>query len=256
MGSPSNLELILSGKICFVTGSTRGIGWATAETLSRYGATVILNGRTPSELLEERRRTLQERLGQPVLALAGDVGDPADVEACYAQIFKEYKRLDVLVNNAGTMQDALLGMISKDLIQSVINTNVTGAILHLQAAARLMARARSGSIINLTSIIGRMGKEGQTVYASSKAALIGMTLAAAKELAPKGIRVNAIAPGMIDTEMTRQLPPDRHAAAVNSIKLGRIGRPEEVAQAVLFFASDLSSYVTGQVLGVDGGMVL
>jgi 3-oxoacyl-[acyl-carrier protein] reductase len=247
--------MMLEGKVCFITGSTRGIGWATAELFAQRGATVVLNSRA-GDLLEQRKQSLQEHFGRPVIALAADAGDPAAVQACYIEIFKQYKKLDVLVNNAGIMQDAPLGMITAELIHAVAQTNIAGPILHLQAAARLMSRAKCGSIINLTSIIGRVGKEGQTVYASSKAALIGMTRAAAKELAPKGIRVNAVAPGMIDTDMTRQLSEDHHRAALGSIKMGRIGEPSEVAHAILFLASDMSSYVTGQVLGVDGGMII
>lgn len=246
---------MLEGKVCLITGATRGIGWATAELFAQNGATVVLNSRG-GDLLEQRTRNLQERFGRPITAVAADAGDPTAVQSCYMEVFKQHKKLDVLVNNAGIMQDAPLGMITAELIHAVSQTNIAGPILHLQAAARLMSRAKSGSIINLTSIIGRVGKEGQTVYASSKAALIGMTLAAAKELASKGIRVNAVAPGMIDTDMTRQLSEDHHRAAIGSIKMGRIGQPSEVAQAILFLASEMSSYITGQVLGVDGGMII
>ena len=247
--------MMLNGKVCLITGSTRGIGWATAELFAQHGATLVLNSRG-GDLLEERRQSIQERFGTAVLAFAGDAGDPAAVQACHMEIFKQYKRLDVLVNNAGIMQDAPLGMITDELIHSVTQTNIAGSILHLQAAARLMTRAKSGSIINLTSIVGRAGKEGQTVYASSKAAVIGMTRAAAKELAPKGIRVNAVAPGMINTDMTLKLPEDHYRTALASVKIGRIGEPIDVARAILFLASDMSSYVTGQVLGVDGGMLI
>jgi 3-oxoacyl-[acyl-carrier protein] reductase len=147
-------------------------------------------------------------------------------------------------------------MISADVIHLVLQTNVAGSLLHLQGAARLMTRAKGGSIINLTSIIGRWGKAGQAVYATSKAAVIGMTLSASKELAPKGIRVNAVAPGMIDTDMTKQLPENRRQDALASIKMGRAGQPEEVAQTILFLASEMASYITGQVIGVDGGMIV
>jgi 3-oxoacyl-[acyl-carrier protein] reductase len=245
----------LEGKVCLITGATRGIGWATAELFAQCGATLILSARS-SEPLEQRRQSIHERFGTPVWTLAGDVGDPAAVQACYMEIFKRHKKLDVLVNNAGIMQDALMGMISADLIHTVLRTNVTGSLLHLQGAARLMMRSGSGSIVNLTSIIGRYGKDGQVVYGSSKAAVIGMTLSASKELAPKGIRVNAVAPGMIDTEMTRQLPENRRQAALASIGMGRAGQPEEVARAILFLASDSASYITGQVIGVDGGMIV
>jgi 3-oxoacyl-[acyl-carrier protein] reductase len=245
----------LEGKVCLITGATRGIGWATAELFAQHGATLILNARA-GDLLEQRRQSIHERFATPVATLAADASDPAAVQACYPEIFKRHKKLDVLVNNAGIMQDALVGMISADLIHNVLQTNVAGSLLHLQGAARLMMRAGAGSIVNLTSIIGRYGKDGQAVYASSKAAVIGMTLSASKELAPKGIRVNAVAPGMIDTDMTRQLPENRRQAAISSIGMGRTGQPAEVAQAILFLASDLASYITGQVVGVDGGMII
>lgn len=246
---------MLHGKVCMITGASRGIGWATAEVFAQNGATLVLTARS-GELLEQRRQSIQERFGTPVSVIAADACDSSAVQASYMEIYRQHKRLDVLVSNAGVMQDAVLGMISNDLISSVLQTNVAGSLLHLQAAARLMMRSGGGSIVQLTSIIGRLGKEGQSVYAASKAAVIGMTLAAAKELAPKGIRVNAVAPGMIDTDMTRQLPEEKHRAAVSSIRLGRIGQPVEVANTILFLASDLASYVTGQVVGVDGGMII
>jgi 3-oxoacyl-[acyl-carrier protein] reductase len=246
---------MLKGRVCLITGASRGIGWATARLFAEHGATLILNARS-APLLEERRQALEAEFGRPVCAVAGDAGDAAAVQSCYAEIFKRYKRLDVLVNNAGIMQDAMLGMISGELVACVNQTNIAGCILHMQAAARLMQRNGQGSIVNLTSIIGRNGREGQVVYAGSKAAVIGATLAAAKELAAKNIRVNAVAPGMIDTDMTRALPESRFRDAVATIRMGRPGTPAEVANAILFLASDMSAYVTGQVLGVDGGMAV
>ena len=248
--------MILRDKVAFITGSTRGIGWATAREFARQGATVILNHRSSTALLDERCRELEAEFHRTAIGLAADVTDASAVKNCYVEIFRRFKRLDVLVNNAGIMQGALLGMISNETLRAIIDTNLVGSILHLQEAARLMTRNRQGSIVNLSSIIGRFGVEGQTVYAASKAAVIGMTLAAAKELAPKNIRVNAIAPGFIDTEMTRQLPPDKMQQSVAGIRMGRIGTAEEVALAITFLASDMSSYVTGQVLGVDGGMIV
>ena len=195
-------------------------------------------------------------MGAEAAVVVGDVADPAAVKGFYQEIFQRHRRLDVLVNNAGVLEDALLGMIPDATIERTFSVNTLGALRNLQAAARLMVRNRSGSIINMTSIIGVRGNEGQAVYSASKAALIGLTLSAAKELAPHNIRVNAVAPGFIDTDMTRALPREKFEERVRSVKMGRIGTPQDIANAVLFLASDLSAYITGQILGVDGGMLV
>lgn len=248
--------MILQDKVAFITGSTRGIGWATAREFARHGAIVILNHRGSASLLDERCRELEAEFHGTAIGLAADVTDASAVKNCYVEIFRRFKRLDILVNNAGIMQGALLGMIANETMRAVIDTNLVGSLLHLQEASRLMVRNRRGSIVNLSSIIGRFGADGQTVYAASKAAVIGMTMSAAKELAPKNVRVNAVAPGFIDTEMTRQLPPEKVQQSTASIRMDRVGTAEEVAKVILFLASDMSSYVTGQVLGVNGGMIV
>lgn len=252
MTSNFNLE----GKIAFVTGSTKGIGWASARTLSKFGATVILNGIEGQDFLDQRREELIKESGVDVDGFFFDVGDMDAAQNCYNQIFKKYKRLDVLVNNAGTMADNLVGMIRTEDVAKTFSTNVNGVIYNLQLAARLMQRNKSGSIINISSLVGRVGNEGQVVYGGSKSAVIGITLSAARELASKNIRVNAIAPGFIDTDFTKHLPPHIYQQRLDSIKMGRIGKPEDVANTVLFLASDLSAYVTGQIIGVDGGMIM
>jgi 3-oxoacyl-[acyl-carrier protein] reductase len=249
--------LRLEGKVCFVTGSTRGIGWSTAKLLAQSGATVLLNGKSDEAALATRVDELRSATGnQKHAALFGDVSDPVTVREFYQRIFKEHQRLDVLVNNAGVLQGGVLGMLTPAFIDDMLRTNTHSVLLNMQEAARLMMRHKSGSIINLTSILGTNGAEGQTVYAASKAAVIGATKAAAKELAPRNIRVNAVAPGFIDTDMTRQLAPEKFDQEQKRIKMGRAGTADDVARVILFLACDLSSYVTGQVVGVDGGMLI
>jgi 3-oxoacyl-[acyl-carrier protein] reductase len=244
---------MLSGRVCLITGSTRGIGWATARLFAQHGAKIILNGCADQSLLDSRLDELRSG-GAECSGFLSDASDPKAVSALYREIFSVYKRLDVLVNNAGIMRDALLGMVTEELARTTLEVNTLGPLMHLQEASRIMSRKKSGSIVNMTSILGRFGGEGQTVYSASKAAIIGMTMAAAKELASRQIRVNAIAPGFIDTDMTRQLPEAKIERAVGGVRMGRAGTPSDVANAALFLASDLSAYITGQILGVDGGM--
>lgn len=247
---------MIDGRVALITGSTRGIGWAAAQVLAGHGAKVILNGHSSADLLEQRVKELNDRYTDCASGLLFDVSDYEKSADAYKQIFNQHKRLDILVNNAGVLGDALLGMISQNLIRDTFAVNACAPLWHLQNAARLMGRNKSGSIINVSSIIGVRGNVGQSVYASSKAALIGLTLAAAKELAPQNIRVNAITPGFIDTDMARSIPEEKFKERLNSIAMKRIGQPEEVAKVILFLACDLSSYMTGQVLGVDGGFLI
>jgi 3-oxoacyl-[acyl-carrier protein] reductase len=248
--------LSLEGRVALVTGSTRGIGWASARRLAEQGATVVLNGAKDAALLEQRVAELSRAAGREMMGLLFDVADDTQVLAALREVHARHRRLDVLVNNAGVLEDAMLGMIAREAIDRVLGVNLKGALFVLQGAARLMMRAKRGSIVNLTSIVGTQGNAGQAVYSASKAAVVGLTLSAAKELAPHGIRVNAIAPGYIDTDMIKHLPPEKHRERLASIALGRIGTPEDVAEVVAFLAGDGARYVTGQVIGVDGGMLI
>jgi 3-oxoacyl-[acyl-carrier protein] reductase len=248
--------MILEGKVALITGSTRGIGWAVAQAFAREGCSLVLNGYSSQTAVDERVCEIREQFGVRCIGFCSDVSDAAAVKTCYSTIFKEFKRLDVLVNNAGIMQDTLLGMIPEAMIRRSLEVNVLGPMLHLQEASRLMGRNRSGSIINMSSIIGAKGKEGQVVYGTTKAAIIGLTRSAAKELAPKGIRVNAVAPGLIRTDLLKDLPEAKLNEAIAGIKMGRAGQPADVAGVILFLAADSSAYVTGQILGVDGGMTI
>lgn len=252
MASRSTLE----GKVAYVTGSTRGIGNAIARTFAEAGAAVIVNGRTSREAVESLAAELTERHGTTCLAAYADQRDQDAVKQVFRDVFATYGRLDVLVNNAGILDDGLLGMISESSVDDSFAINTLALIRNMQSATRLMRRGGSGSIINISSIIGTHGNPGEVVYGATKAAVLGMTRSAAKELAPVGIRVNAIAPGFIDTDLTRSLPPERFAERLASVGMGRIGTPQDVANVALFLASDASAYVTGQVIGVDGSMVI
>jgi len=248
--------LTLKNKIAFITGSTRGIGWKTAEFFAKQGAKVLLNGVSNSKLLNSKVSELKRKFNVECEGYFYDISDPIEVKKCYHDIFKRNKKLDILVNNAGILEDNLLGMVTAESIERTFSTNVYSMIYNMQYASRLMMRKKSGSIINVASIIGRFGNAGQSVYGGSKSAVIGITMSTAKELAQHNIRVNAVAPGFIDTDMIKSLSAEKYKDRIKSIKMNRIGKPEDVAKAIHFFASDLSNYITGQVLGVDGGMLI
>ena len=246
---------LLDGKVCLVTGASRGIGAATVSRFAREGAVVYANARTP-ESLDDLCTELSEKYNTTVKALYFDVRDEAAAKKAVLQIKKETGRLDVLVNNAGVMKDALIGMISKDLMQEMYDVNVFGVMNLLQLASKIMMFQKSGSIINLSSIVGLEGIPGKLVYSAAKGAVAAMTKTAAKELASHGIRVNAVAPGMIDTDMLKSVGDEKMKEQLANIRMGRLGTPEEVAATILFLASDLSGYVTGEILGVNGSMMV
>lgn len=242
-------------KTIFITGATRGIGYTTAVQAAKQQWTLILNGRDETRL-QEIKEELEGSYGITVHILAYDVRDTNAIKKAFMWMKKNVDHLDAVVNNAGILDDALLGMINQQQVSTTLGINTEAVIYHMQYASRLMMKQRHGAIVNVSSIIGRVGNEGQTVYGASKAAVIGATYSAAKELAHYNIRVNAVAPGFIETDMTKQLPEDKFQERLTEIKMGRIGKAEEVANVILFLASDLASYVTGQVIGVDGGMVI
>lgn len=243
--------MTLSGKVAVVTGGTRGIGLATAAALAEAGATVVLTGR--DEAVAKQRAA---ELGEQVSGLALDVTDTTAVKAVFRQIAKEHGRIDVLVASAGVMEGALIGMIGDDHVARMFDTNVTGAIASVQAAARAMMRKKTGSIVLLASIVGERGNAGQSVYAATKAAVASLAKSSAKELGRHGIRVNAVAPGVIETDLTAGQSEDVLDRVRKDTPLGRLGAAEEVAKVIKFLVSDEASFVTGQVLGVDGGLVL
>jgi 3-oxoacyl-[acyl-carrier protein] reductase len=243
--------LDLSGKTAFITGSTRGIGLAIAQTLYRAGARVSVVGRDAS-----RAQDVASRLGDRAVGVACDVAQGEQVTAAISAAESALGPIDILVNNAGLTRDNILLRLSEEDWDAVLDANLKGAFHTTRSVIKGMMKRRTGRIINITSIVGLTGNKGQANYAASKAGLIGFTKSVAKEYASRNILVNCIAPGFIETDMTASLPDEARATLLEQIALGRLGRPEDVAGAVLFLASDLAAYITGQVLVVDGGMVI
>jgi 3-oxoacyl-[acyl-carrier protein] reductase len=243
----------LEGKVALVTGASRGIGREVALYLGRLGAHVAVNDVTRAEALGEVVAAI-EALGGRGLAVVGDVSREADAQRIVAETETGLGGLDILVNNAGLTRDGLFVRMDEADWDLVLDVNLKGAFLMSKAAARGMMKRRSGSIVNLSSVVGRRGNAGQANYSAAKAGLIGLTKTLARELAPRNVRVNAVAPGYIETEMTAALPQDVRDGIAAATPLTRLGRPQDVAAAVAFLAGDEAGFVTGVVLPVDGGM--
>ena len=246
---------MLEGKVAVVTGASRGIGRAIALKLASLGAAVVVNYNGSREKAEKVKQEIEDNGGNASIYQC----NVSDYEACQnmiQSIIEEYGRIDILINNAGITRDGLLMKMSEADFDQVIDTNLKGAFNTTRFVTRQMLCQKSGRIINMASVVGVTGNAGQVNYAASKAGIIGLTKATAREVASRGITVNAIAPGFIETDMTDVLPDKVKEASVSQIPLGKFGKPEQIAAAVAFLASDDAGYITGQVLNVDGGMVM
>ncbi len=245
----------LSGKAAVVTGGSRGIGRAIVLRLATQGADVAFSYRGNAAAAEATAAEVRA-LGRTALPVAADVSQPESAEALVKAALEGLGKVDILVNNAGITRDDLIMRMGIDAWREVLETNLSGAFYTLKAVTRPMLKARSGRIINITSVSGQAGQMGQANYSSAKAGLIGLTKAAARELASRGITVNAVAPGFVLTELTQDLPEALQAQITERTPLGRFGTPQEIADAVAFLVSDEAAYITGQVLAVDGGLVM
>lgn len=246
---------MLKGKTAIITGAGRGIGRAIALQFAQYGARVVLNYRNSISQVEELLQIIRNAGGEAI-AIRADISIEAEAKQLVMEAIEEYKTLDILVNNAGINKDNLLIRMSEEEFDKVIDINLKGTFFCMKHAAQVMLKQRFGKIINISSVVGIAGNMGQTNYAASKAGVIGMTKTAARELSSRGITVNAVAPGFIETDMTEPLPDKIKEASIAAIPLGRFGNANEVAAAVSFLASEAANYITGQVLQVDGGMIM
>jgi 3-oxoacyl-[acyl-carrier protein] reductase len=245
------MQIDLTGRVALVTGSTRGIGRAIAETLAGCGARVAVVGRDAAKAAE-----VATQISPAARGFACDVADIASVTALIAAVEAEFGSLDILVNNAGLTRDNIMLRLKDDDWDAVIDANLRGAFVAIRAATRGMMKRRWGRIINISSVVGLVGNKGQSNYAASKAGLIGLTKSVAKEFASRNILANAIAPGFIETDMTNAMTAEARAALTGSIPLERLGTPRDIAGMVAFLASEYGAYITGQVLVIDGGMVM
>jgi 3-oxoacyl-[acyl-carrier protein] reductase len=245
----------LNDKVAVVTGASRGIGRAIALELAQRGASIVINYNTSAEAASEVVNAVQTQGGQAI-AVQADVGDFGQAARLIESAIDTFGRIDILVNNAGTTRDQLLALMKEEDWDLVLCTNLKGVFNCCKAAARQMMRQRSGRIVNISSVSGIAGQGGQTNYAASKAGMIGFTKSLAKELGPRNVTVNAVAPGFVLTDLTADLSEDLQRRAIETTPLRRMGEPEEIAYAVAFLASDLASFITGEVLTVDGGLVM
>ncbi len=247
--------MLLNNSVALVTGGGRGIGRAIALELARAGAKIVVNYAGRADKAEETVQLIQEAGGDGI-AVQANVSVSEDVDRLIQTAVNTYGRIDILVNNAGITRDTLLLRMKESDWDDVLDTNLKGVFLCTKAVSKGMMKQRSGSIINISSVVGITGNAGQANYAAAKAGILGFTKSIAKELASRGVRVNAVAPGYISTDMTESLPEEVRKQIIGQIPLGRIGVPEEVARTVVFLASPAASYITGQTLSVDGGMAI
>lgn len=249
------MQISLDNKVAIVTGGSRGIGCAIATTLAAAGASLVINYKSDAAAAQAVVDEITQQEGQ-AMAVQADVSNPDDVDRLFSTTMDTYKKLDILVNNAGITRDTLVLRMNADDFDAVLNTNLRGVYLTTKAALRPMTRARTGRIINITSVIGLTGNAGQANYAAAKAGLIGFTKSVAREMASRSVTVNAVAPGYIETELTDTLDDAVRDAILATIPLARFGQAQDVAQMVCFLSSDAASYITGQTITVDGGMVM
>lgn len=249
------MSFSLANKVVIITGSTRGIGLSIAQTLAEYGANIVISGRSQSKC-DEVANQIPKQENQKIIGISSDVSDPISVKQLVEKTLEIFSKIDVLVNNAGITKDNLMLRLTEDDFNDVIKVNLSSVFYTSKAVLKTMLRQKSGKIINMSSVVGIIGNAGQTNYAASKSGIFGLTRSMAKEVGKKGITCNAIAPGFIETDMIETLPKEHIDNIIQTIPLGRLGKSKDIANIVLFLASDLSNYITGEIFTVDGGIQL